>query len=189
MKKLLLLSFVLFSFSSFGQTISSKEVIRHNGKTVRADVNTGFYGLSSQNAKYSHITDIKSFIFSNKTELVTFLDSLDKFTNISNYSTEYEGAGLTSTINGKEYKFNIRKTNSFIMNPEKERLRAERDSVQKTITSLRKQIQYREEMQIKIDALPLTVNTPDYLELNIFVEGGWVKFTNETITEIKKALK
>ncbi len=110
MKKLLL-SFVLFSFSSFGQEIESKEIFRDGNTTIRLNNTSGEYRVTSRNNKYVTLWDIKVYSFSNKTELVAFLDSLDKFTSISNYKPEFERAMLSSTMGSRKYKFTIHNNN------------------------------------------------------------------------------
>jgi len=188
MKKLLLLSFVLFSFSSFAQTIENKEIYYKAGHRVTLNANSGRYGIASRNAKYNYINDTKVHLFTNKLELIVFLDSLDKFTNLSNYSPSYEKASLSAKINGETKSFVITKKATIITNPERKKLFDEMIEVHASLPP-KKASQYMQEMNAKINLLPRTIDSEPYLEIGIFVEDGWITFTNETIKEIKLALK
>ena len=192
MKKVILSIAVAFitlvSFTSFGQAVESTELFRSGSTSISFFNNSQTYYLSSQNRKYSHITDFQTLVFKSKSDLNDFVIFLEKNTNILNYKSEYAGSSLIENVNGRTYRFTLHKVNTQDINPERKKLEDEMSSVAKTL-SLRKSIAYREQMLIKISNLPLLVDTGEIVEMSLFTDSGWIHFNTALVEEIKLALK
>jgi hypothetical protein len=106
MKKLLLLSFILFSFLSYGQTTIKKPLVDTLGTTIQL-MDSGRYLLLVRNSKYRYAFDLISFSFSNKVELNKFIDTLTKYTSVENYSDNFKGARLETIIDGNKISFTL----------------------------------------------------------------------------------
>ena len=106
MKKLLLLSFILFSFLSYGQTTIKKPLVDTLGTTIQL-MDSGRYLLLVRNSKYRYAVDLISFSFSNKVELNKFIDTLTKYTSVENYSDNFKGARLETIIDGNKISFTL----------------------------------------------------------------------------------
>jgi hypothetical protein len=115
MKKLLLLSFILFSFLSSGQTTIKKPLVDTLGTTIQL-MDSGRYLVLVPNAKYKRIVDLISFSFSNKIELNKFIDTLTKYTSVENYSDNFKGATIETIIDGTKISFTLDKKN-YTLNP------------------------------------------------------------------------
>jgi hypothetical protein len=171
MKKLLLLSFILFSFLSSGQTTIKRPLVDTLGTTIQLFDDVQYLALFRNN-KYSRLVDIDSYRFSNKNELNKFIDTLSKYTLIENYSDNFKDATIQTIIDGKTFSFVVHKKQDNIKNPNWDTYYA---------------LPYKERKNIEPPKSTIA-SSISYVELSLFTEQGWTYITKEEVDFIKSKI-